>query len=254
MRVILTHEPDTSQVTPLSTPARWSALLAGMGATLPLALGIVPYMAIYGVLAGALLAPAQAQVMTLLVFAGAQLPAVQLLHGGSPLLLAGLSLIVLNLRHLGYSAALAPTFRRLSVPWRLVLGYLVTDETFATTTARLHASERRSLHWFLLGSGACVWLAAQGATAAGVFLGAAVPASWSLDATAPLAFLSLAVIHLKDQITMTVALVAGGAVFLLAGLPWQVGRLAALGLGVLAGHLAERLRRAPLAGTQEVAA
>ena len=98
---------------------RLAACLAGGKATLPLAAGIVPLMAVYGVAALAAGLPAWlAQGMTLVIFAGAELPGVQLLAAGVPGPLAGLAVALLNARHLLYSAALAPHFWHLGLRWR----------------------------------------------------------------------------------------------------------------------------------------
>ena len=78
-------------------------------------------------------------------------------------------------------------------------------------------------------------------TAAGIFLGAQVPASWSLDFTLPLTFIALVVPVLRDRAGVGVALVAGAGAVLFAALPFKSGLLLATAVGILAGLLMERL-------------
>src|SRR5262249_11505622 len=93
---------------------------AGGKAALPLALGLVPFMTIYGVLMqrGGY-APLIGQAMTLLVFAGSQFVAAQLLLARAPGAVIIATCTMMNLRYALYSASIAPMLRQLSLPWRL---------------------------------------------------------------------------------------------------------------------------------------
>ncbi|WP_420481352.1 AzlC family ABC transporter permease, partial [Aeromonas veronii] len=100
---------------------------------LPLSISVIPW----GILCGALalqagLSPLQAQLMSLLVYAGAaQLSATTLFGAGTPLLLIMGSTVVITSQHLLYGF----TFRRdvlpLSLRWRASLAFFLTDEMFA---------------------------------------------------------------------------------------------------------------------------
>ena len=108
---------------------------------LPILLGVVPFGMIYGVLAiGAGLPWPVAFGMSSIVFAGsAQFVAVQLIGGGAlwPVIL--LTTFVINLRHMLYSASLAPYLQTLGRPWRALLAYLLTDEAYAVIITRVSA-------------------------------------------------------------------------------------------------------------------
>lgn len=223
--------------------ARLREYVAGSKAALPLAVGIVPFMLIYGVLARAAgLTPVEAQAMTLLVFSGAQLVAAQMLVGGAPGVVIVSAGATMNLRHAIYSATLAPYLKRLSLGWRLLLAYLLTDETFALSISRYQQTGLpRHRQWFFLGAGIIIWLAAQSATLLGVLLGGQVPASWHLDFTATLTFLGLLVLSLKHPADFAAGLSAGMTALLTRSLPLNTGLLAAVGLGIMAGVLVERL-------------
>src|SRR5579885_3110191 len=109
----------TNPPTPPLEYARLREYIAGLKAALPLAVGIVPFMLIYGVLTRAAgLTPVEAQAMTLFVFSGAQLVAAQMLVGGAPGVVIVTAGATMNLRHAIYSAALAPYLTRLSLGWR----------------------------------------------------------------------------------------------------------------------------------------
>ncbi len=100
---------------------------------LPLSISVTPW----GILCGALalqagLSPLQAQLMSLLVYAGAaQLSATTLFGAGTPLLPIMSSTMVITSQHLLYGF----TFRRdvlpLSLRWRASLAFFLTDEMFA---------------------------------------------------------------------------------------------------------------------------
>jgi len=233
------HAPDWQ-------PA-FRALVAGMRTTVPFALGMIAPLVIYGTTAlQAGLSPLAAQAMMLLVFSGAVLPAVQAIQAGTPLLLVGLLIVVLNLRHLLYSARLAPKLRRLPLTRRLVASYLLTDESFG-------AEERRALMgiydwqwwWFLVGAGLTMWLTAQGATALGVVLGTQIPIWDGMSFLPTLAFIGLAVLSLKGRASVVVALSAGGAALYLSPMPLGLGLLVTVGIGVATGVIAEHLHRQP---------
>ncbi len=123
--------------------------------------------------------------------------------------------------------------------WRWLLSYLLTDEAYAV--AVLHYQDEETAvthkHWFFLGCGLTLWLSWQASTAVGVFLGAQIPESWSLDFTLALTFIGLVMPVLKDRPNLAAALTAGGVAVLAAGLPFKLGlilaAIAGIGVGVI---------------------
>ncbi len=223
------------------------ALFAGMRAVVPLALTVLLPMALYGVRAlKAGLSPLAAQALSISVFSGAVLPAVQALSSGTPLVVVGLLIALLNLRHLLYSAKLAPRLRRLPWPRRLLASYLLVDEVAGVEEQRAHVG-RYLDHWwsFLIGAGVMVWLAAQGAVAVGMALGGLVPAWEGMSLLPTLAFIGLALMNLKSWASAVVAGTAGVIALSLSGLPMGLGLLLAVGLGMAAGQGARRLQGRP---------
>ena len=103
-------------------------LLAGSKAQIPILLGVIPFGMIYGVAAlEAGLSPAATLGMSLIVFAGSsQFIAAQLFATGAPGLVIVLTTLIVNLRHMLYSASIAPYVRHLSRPWKFLLAFLLT--------------------------------------------------------------------------------------------------------------------------------
>jgi len=217
---------------------------SGVRDELPILIGVVPFGMIFGVLALAAGLPAEAaQVMSAVVFAGsAQFLAVKLIGTGAPALVVILTAFVVNLRHALYSASVAPHLKRLSPLWKGVLAYLLTDEAYAVTITHYKApvfSEHSDKHWYFLGAGLALWGSWQISTAVGIFLGAQVPSSWSLDFTLALTFIALLVPNIKDRASAAAALAAGVTAMLAYGLPYKLGLIAAALVGILVGLWSE---------------
>ena len=147
-------------------------------------IGVFPFGLIYGALAlDAGIAALAAQAMSSIIFAGSsQFITTQLVHESAPGFVIVLTIAVINLRHMLYSASLAPYAASLTLRWKILLSYLLTDEAYAPTILRY---EKEGLdphaHWFWFGAGLSLWLIWQLSTALGILLGAAIPSSWSLD-------------------------------------------------------------------------
>ena len=216
--------------------------LAGVRVEIPLLISGFPEGMIYGALAlNAGLSTAAAQMMSSIVYAGsAQFITAQLMHEATPGLVIVLTIAVVNLRHVLYSASLAPYLASLPTRWKVFLSYLLTDEAYAPTI--LHYEKEGmtpDAHWFLFGAGFSLWFTWQVSTALGIFLGTAIPESWSLDFALPLTFIAMVVPVLKDRPAIAAAL-SGGVVALVAfALPYKLGLILAALVGILVGTLLE---------------
>lgn len=212
--------------------------LAGLKAELPITLGVVPFGMIYGILAlGADLPMSTAQAMSAIIFAGSsQFVAAQLFALSTQGIIIVATVGIINLRHLLYSASIAPYLTDLSPRWKWLLAYLLTDEAYAVTITRFREeSSPRYRHWFFLGSGLTLWLSWQLSTAAGIFLGTAVPPGWSLDFTLALTFIALVVPALKDRASLAAALTAGVISVIVFSFPYKLGLFIASITGILVG-------------------
>ena len=228
---------------------------AGMRSEIPLLIGVIPFGMIYGALAlGAGLSPAASQMMSSMVFAGsAQFITAQLVHESTPGFVIVLTIAVVNLRHMLYSASLAPYIAALPIRWKVLLSYLLTDEAYAPTI--LHY-EKEGLtphaHWFWLGAGITLWVFWQLSTAVGIFLGAAIPESWSLDFALPLTFIAMIVPVLRDRPAIAAALSAGAVALVAYSLPYKLGLILAALVGILVGTVLEGRRSAVRTLSKEV--
>src|SRR3989442_6990875 len=106
---------------------------AGAKAEVPVLFGVLPFGLIYGALAvQAGIPPMAALAMSSIVLAGsAQFVGAQLFAAGAPRALIIVTTLVVNLRPLLYSASVGPYLRPLRLRWKLLLAYLLTDETLA---------------------------------------------------------------------------------------------------------------------------
>ncbi len=216
--------------------------LEGVRAELPLLIGVFPFGMIYGALAlNAGLSTSAAQMMSSIVFAGsAQFVASQLIHDNAPAFVIVLTIAVVNLRHMLYSASLAPYLHDLSLKWKVLLSYLLTDEAYAPTAIKYEKDGVTPFsHWFLLGAGLTLWFTWQTSTALGIFLGTAIPESWSLDFALPLTFIAMIVPVLKNRPMIAAALSAGVVALLAYHLPFKLGLILAALTGILVGTILE---------------
>ena len=216
--------------------------LAGVRAEIPLLIGGFPEGMIYGALAlNAGLSNAASLMMSSIVFAGsAQFITAQLAHEATPGLVIVLTIAVVNLRHILYSASLAPYISSLPMRWKALLSYLLTDEAYAATVIHYENEGVTPFgHWFFLGAGSSLWFTWQASTALGIFLGAAIPESWSLDFALPLTFIAMVVPVLKNQPAIVAALSAGIVALVAFSLPYKLGLILAALVGIAVGTFLE---------------
>ena len=226
------------------------AFKSGVVAQLPILLGVIPFGMIFGALAiTAGLSPLEAQGLSIFLFAGsAQFIAVRLILELTPVLVILLTVLVVNLRHILYSASIAPYIDGLSRRWKIALSWLLTDEAYVVAIGHYAKSADAYSHWFFLGTGMTLWVTWQLSTLAGILLGAAIPDTWSLDFALPLTFISLIFPQLKDRPNLVAALVSGVSALLLNPLPYKLGLLLAATLGILSGMLVHHRNNLPRQG------
>ncbi len=213
-----------------------------MRAELPLLLGVAPFGMAYGAYAieQGLSSPL-AMAMSSVVFGGAsQLVAARLIAAGEAGAIIVLAVWLVNLRHMLYSASLAPFVTHLPLRWRAGIAYLLTDEAYAVGVMRYRQDGAPNGHWFVLGAGVALWVCWQVTSAVGVAAGTAVPASWELEFALPLTFIALAVPAMRDRPSLAGALVA--AVVAVVGFDWpySTGLFSAALAGIAAALLLER--------------
>jgi predicted branched-subunit amino acid permease len=209
----------------------------------PVLVGTIPFGFVAGVAAVAAgMTPFEGVALSVLSFSGiAQLVAVQLIAVQSPVLLTIAAAAVVSLRFLMYSAALSPHLAHLDPRWRVLLSYVMTDQSFAMGVRRLsEPGDRRNRHWHFLGSALTLYFSWQAAVIFGVLAGAQVPASWSLDFAVVLCFIALLVPAVKTRADLAAAVVAAAMALAFVGLPYRLALVIASIAGIAAGMAIER--------------
>ena len=225
------------------------AFAAGVRLSLGATLSYLPFGVVCGVAAiQAGMSEASALAMAALVFGGSsQVVVNQLLLSKAPLWVVIASGLIVNLRFMIYSAALSRHTRNLPTRHRLSYAAFLVDHTYAFTEQ--HARDNRGtphLLAFYLGCAVVIWPTWVVFNALGIFAGLAIPSSWQLEFTVPLAFVSLMAPLLRDR-GMWIAAVAGGlAGLLLVNLPLKLGLIAACAVGVAIAMGVDRWNRGRL--------
>lgn len=227
-----------------SSPRR--EFLDGSREIAPVLIGTIPFGFVAGVAAiSAGMTPVEGIALSVLSFSGiAQLVACQLVAVQSPPWLAIAAAAVVSLRFLMYSAALSPHLAHLDRRWRLLLSYVMTDQSFAMSVRRFsEPGDARHRHWYFLGGAATLYASWQSAVLAGVLAGARVPADWSLDFSVVLCFIALLVPAVRTRADLAAATVAGAVSLAVSGLPFRLSLVVASVAGIAAGMVLEVARR-----------
>lgn len=223
---------------------------AGVKVCLPVLVGSLPLGLIYGAIATNLTLPVYFAVgMSVIVFAGsAQFIALGLLSTGTSLLVIVLTTFIVNFRHAFYSASLAPYVKELSTPWRMILAFLLTDESYAITIMKYRErdwskDEALNYHWYFFGTAIAMWMGWVIISIIGLFIGGSIPGSLSLDFMFPLSFIALIEPSLKDKSSILSALLAGLLMIFIGHLPFKSGLVITVLIGISSGLVFEKLFR-----------
>ena len=187
----------------------------------------------------------QAIGMTLLVFAGsAQLASLPLILAQAPLWVIFVTALVVNLRFLIFSALVAPRFAHL--PWRerVLLGFYTGDVTVALFLQRFphHWNDHvEATHQVVFLKGLLVpnWFAWQLGSVLGIVLGSQVPTSWGLGFAGTVAILCVTLPMLQNLASVVGVSVAGIISLLVYNLPYKLGLLVAMLIGMSAAMLVD---------------
>ncbi|KVK97870.1 AzlC family ABC transporter permease [Burkholderia territorii] len=208
--------------------------------TIPMMIGAAPFGVIFGTLVGGgPLAAWHGALMSLAVFAGsAQFIALGLIAGSASFVVVLATTLIVNLRHLLYSATLAPYVAHLPLRWRATLGALMTDEVFAVAYVHYRHFPPGTIgpHYFF-GSGLAMYLNWQVWTLAGIGFGAAFPGlqSLGLDFAMAATFIAIVVPQLGTLRYFAAAATAGTLAYFWQGWPYKLGLLGAVAAGVAVG-------------------
>jgi predicted branched-subunit amino acid permease len=183
----------------------------------------------------------QALGMSLLVFAGsAQLAALPLIAANVPVWVVFLTALVVNLRFVIFAAAVGPHFSHL--PWfkRIGYGYLNADVTMAFFPWRFPSETLREPAGkvgFFTGISYPNWCAWQSGSIIGILLAAQIPESWGVGFAGTLALLCIMIPLIINAAALGGVIVAGATAVFAADLPYRLGLLLAVVLGMAAAMM-----------------
>jgi 4-azaleucine resistance transporter AzlC len=146
---------------------------------------------------------------SLIIFAGAaQFAAVGLLQSGASPTEIALSVLLINLRHLLMAASLRPYFAGASLPKRVGLAYVLTDESFAMGIGWFRRGHRDLEYYATFAT--LLWACWNGGTLGGALFGAGIdqPQRYGIDFAITACFVAIVTIGLRHRADVIVALAA----------------------------------------------
>ncbi|TGD72299.1 branched-chain amino acid permease [Mangrovimicrobium sediminis] len=211
---------------------------------LPLFIPAIPFAFVLGVTI--LHAPLSALVgwsSSWVIYGGAsQLTLITLLSDGAAVAAAVMAALIVNARHLMYSAALAPAFQQQPAWFRWVGSYFLIDQVFALCVLRKHLPPEEFRAYYLA-TGLTFWLLWCAATGLAIIIGPTIPSEWGLGFTVPVMFTALVVMGIDRWPKAAAALIAAAVTFLAADLPHRSGLLLGAAAGIVFGLLYEGSRK-----------
>ena len=201
-----------------------SLIFKGIVDILPLLIPVIPFGIILGAIGIELgFTPLETFATSFIIFGGAsQIIFLQLLSGGASSIITITSTFVVNSRHLLYGASLSEYLNKLSLSWRILLSYLLTDQAYAVSNNYFKKNKNiRLKHYYLLGSGFSLWFIWQLFTIIGIFLGSIVPEELGLAYTIPLTFIALLVSYFRKLDHLIIILISGSLSVILYNAPFK---------------------------------
>ena len=230
----------SSSIEQVRIQSKFSEIWQGILAIFPLSLAVIPW----GILTGSLaievgLSAIESQAMSAFVFAGAaQLVALGMLKAGIGLLSILFTTLLITSRHFLYSMALRKEICPLPLRWRLILGFLLTDELFAIVSTDKSKKHKFS-PWYALGGGLFFYLSWNLGTLLGVVAGSSIPhlEQWGLDFAIAATFIAIVVPLIKNKSMLLCVFVSLISAVICALLHIEAGLLISALLGMIVGNL-----------------
>lgn len=211
----------------------------GVRDMLPLSVAVIPW----GILAGSAavnagLSTLQAAGMSALVFAGAaQLVSLGMVMAGASVFSIVITIFFLTSQHFVYALSLRSAAAEWPLIKRLCLGFLLTDELYATAMLK---SERPFA--YLLGAGFSFYLCWVSFSMAGIGLAHAVPdlSALHLEFSIVAVFLVMAVMLIQNRAAIVGVMASSAAILLFSWLQLEAGILLAGLSGMLVSALIDQ--------------
>lgn len=207
---------------------------------MPLALATIPW----GILCGSLsikigLTALQAQLMSLLVFAGAaQLASITLMGAAGSLPAIFSSTFVISSRHLLYSAVFREHVRQRTFWSRCTMAFFLTDEMFAVTCAYIEKHKAFSA-LYALSAGITFYVIWNLATFAGIVAGQYLPnlEEMGLEFAIAATFIAIVIPAIKTRASLVTVIASAISVLLLSRYSPDYALILATFIGMAAGYL-----------------
>lgn len=191
------------------TESKSRSFWQGTIAMLPLSVAVLPW----GLLAGSFaidagLNPFESQALSAILFAGsAQLVATGMFKAGAGLMTMLLTTLFITSRHFLYSVSMRSKISPLPTLWRLILGFLLTDELFALCGQQ---KEQHFNQWYALGAGLSFYLIWNFATLVGIVAGSHIPSlnELGLEFAVAATFIAIVIPNIKSLPMVVSVLVA----------------------------------------------
>lgn len=207
--------------------------------SIPIFIPAVPFALVLGVaITESAMPTGIAWSTNLFIFAGAaQLATVSLAATATWLTLVATATAI-NLRHVMYSAALAPRFKDQPRWFRWVGPYFLIDQTFALVS---HRNELSPNSWrrYYLGCGLFFYISWNISVVVGIVVGSNIPTEWRLDVAPAVMFAGLVIIGLSNWPGAVAAVTGAGVCLVSLGVPNNGGILIGAVAGVVAGYAAD---------------
>ncbi len=215
----------------------------GIRDTVPLMISAASFGLIFGALAVTNgVSPLATTALSLFVFAGsAEFVAITLLAAGVSTPLIILTTFVVNLRHALYGLTLGPFLKTRAQKWLLPLGFFLTDETFAVTSAHNQKQPSPYLHWYQLGSSLAMYINWNFWTVVGIIAGSQIadPSQLGLQFSLVVTFIGFIVPAVKTRPMLVAVFVSAGTALVTYNLPNKLFLVISALAGITAGLIAE---------------
>ncbi|WP_410511142.1 AzlC family ABC transporter permease [Paenibacillus sp. BR2-3] len=210
---------ETARIESHAAPGSEDSFMKGVKDCLPTLLG---YLSI-GFAAGVVektagLSIPEIAMMSIILYAGsAQFIAAGMIAAGSTGMSIIITILFVNLRHLLLSAALSPYFRQLTPLRNMLIGSLLTDETFGVAINESARKKNISEKW-MHGLNITAYLNWIIANIAGAFLGQWItnPEKFGLDFALPAMFIGLLVLTILSRSKFALDILVGCIAVLVA--------------------------------------
>lgn len=182
-------------------PSNWHGFFTGVLNMLPLCLSVLPW----GILAGSMavqsgLTIGQSIGMSAIVFAGAaQLVSLSLVMSGASFFTVAVSVFFITAQHFLYGLTLREHVAEMSARHRISIGFLLTDELFALSSAN---KEKKPLTpGYLIGAGVTFYLSWNLFSFLGILMASSVPNldKYHLDFSIVATFITIVVPMIKKS-------------------------------------------------------